>query len=190
MTITTNLAASRLEERLDRAIEDLQAARRLLRAAVGRMDDAEPGYPGGGDGGGSGDDSGPLRSTVVLRDDALRDRAKLDADLARIEQQARNVLGLTQRWGIRRVGESDREPDDLWCRSCLRAGHMAPRREGNHGPNCRWCQDTLRAVNVVRTEWAKPAWPELPIVAVRHHATGKRTTARDIEGWARDRARR
>ena len=184
--LTTNLAATRLEQTLDRAIDDLTAAKRLLRAAVGRMDDAEPGYPTGGHGGGSGDDSGPLRSAVVMRDHALRDRAALEADLARIALLARNTLGVTQRWGIRRVGDTDREPSEMWCRSCIRAGHMAPRREGNHGPNCRWCGDTLRAVNVVRAERHLAALAELPLVAVRHHSEGRRTTARDIEGWARD----
>lgn len=75
MTITTNLATQRLAELLDRAIADLAYSRRLLAAAVARLDDSEPGYPSGGDGGGTGDDSAPLRSTVIVRDDALRDRA-------------------------------------------------------------------------------------------------------------------
>ena len=193
MTITTHLAAGRLEQQLDRALSDLNAARRLLRAAVARLDDAEPGYPGGASGGGSGDDSGPIRQQVILRDEALRDRARLELLTTQAEQHARALLGLTQTWGIRRVGDTDREPDELWCRSCLRAGHMAPRRTTNgttHGPNCRWCDDTLRAVNVVRREWSKAPMAELPLVAVRWHAEGRRTTAKDIEAWARDRARR
>lgn len=187
--LTTNLAAGRLEAQLDRAIDDLNAARRLLRAAVGRLDDAQPGYPSRGSGGGSGDPDGPLRSTVVLGDPARRDRQRLEQLLADTEQRARGLLGLTQVWGIRRVGDSDREPDSLWCRSCLRAGHTAPRRTtGNatHGPNCRWCDDTLRAVNVVRREAARPPMAELPLAAVRWHAEGRRTTARQVEAWARE----
>ena len=193
MTITTHLAAGRLEQQLDRTLADLNAARRLLKAAVARLDDAEPGYPGGGTSGGSGDDNGPLRQQVILRDAALRDRARLEHLTGQAEQHARNLLGIVQTWGIRRVGETDREPDELWCRSCLRAGHMAPRRTTNgstHGERCRWCDDTLRAVNVVRREWAKPPMAELPLVAVRWHAEGRRTSAKDIEAWARDRARR
>lgn len=185
--LTTHLATARLAELLDRACADLEATRRLLSAAVARIDDAEPGYPGGGHGGGSGDSDGPLRSTVVLGDDALRDRALLEARLRKLELDSRMVLRVVQKWGIRSVGESDREPDELWCRSCLRAGRCEPRRTSRgttHGANCRWCDDTLRAVNVVRNERKQAPLAELPIVAVRWHAEGRRVTARDIEAWA------
>lgn len=185
--LTTHLATQRLTELLDRACADLDATRRLLSAAVARLDDAEPGYPGGGTGGATGDDSGPLRSTVVLRDDALRDRALLEQRLRKLELDARVTLRVVQKWGIRSVGESDREPDEMWCRSCLRAGRCEPRRTSNgktHGPNCRWCEDTLRAVNVVRNERKQAPMAELPLVAVRWHAEGRRVTARDIEAWA------
>lgn len=185
--LTTHLATQRLTELLDRAAADLDATRRLLSAAVGRMDDASPGYPGGGHGGGGGDDSGPTRGQVVLGDAALKDRHALTTRLAAIELESRAVLRIAQKWGIRSVGDSNREPDEMWCRSCLRAGHMAPRRTSNgttHGPNCRWCDDTLRAVNVVRGERRQPPLAELPITAVRWHAEGRRTTARMIEAWA------
>lgn len=185
--LTTHLATQRLAELLDRATADLEATRRLLSHAVARLDDSEPGYPGGGTGGATGDDSGPLRSTVILRDDALRDRALLEQRLRKLDQDARMLLRLTQKWGMRSIGETDREPDELWCRSCLRAGHMAPRRTSpgkTHGENCRWCDDTLRAVNVVRAERKQPGLAELPLVAVRWHSEGRRVTARDIEAWA------
>ncbi len=187
MTITTHLATQRLAELLDRAMTDLEATRRLLGAAVARLDDSEPGYPSGGDGGGSGDSDGPLRSTVIVRDDALRDRALLEQRLRKLDLDARLVLRLVQKWGIRSVGESDREPDELWCRSCLRAGRCEPRRTSNgktHGDRCRWCDDTLRAVNVVRNERKQAPLAELPIIAVRWHSEGRRVTARDIETWA------
>lgn len=185
--LTTHLATQRLTDLLDRAAADLDATRRLLAAAVGRMDDAAPGYPGGGSGVGSGDDSGPTRGQVVLGDSALMDRQMLERRLHRLEMESLAVLRIAQKWGIRSVGESTREPDEMWCRSCLRAGHMAPRRTSNgttHGSNCRWCDDTLRAVNVVRAERRQPPLAELPVTAVRWHAEGRRTTARVIEAWA------
>lgn len=183
--LTTHLATQRLTELLDRAAADLDATRRLLAAAVGRMDDASPGYPAGGHGNGSGDDSGPTRGQVVLGDAALKDRHALTARLAAIEMESRAVLRIAQKWGIRSVGESTREPDEMWCRSCLRAGHMAPRREG-HGATCRWCGDALRVINAMRNERRQPPLSELPIEAIRWHAEGRKVTDKLVEQWSRN----
>jgi hypothetical protein len=188
--LTTQLATARLEDELRRAQHDLESVLRLLKAAVRRMDDAEPGYPGGSHGGGTGDDSGPLRSAVVMADDAIRDRAELAKLAQRTALDARNLLGICHRWGIARHGDgTTREPDEMWCRSCLRAGHMTPKRQANHGPNCRWCGDALRTVNGLRAERRQPALTELPIEAVRWHAEGRKITDKVLDQWARGQRR-
>ena len=33
------------------------------------------------------------------------------------------------------------DPDDMWCKSCLRVGHFAPRATGRYAQLCRWCGD-------------------------------------------------
>lgn len=183
--LTTQLATTRLAELLRRTIEDLQTIERLLPDTMRRLDDAEPGYPGGGHG--TATDDSPLRSTVIIRDTALKDAADLRKLLGRATTDARNILAICQRWGITRHGNNEaREPDEMWCKSCIRAGHMNPKREGNHGPNCRWCNDALRAVNTLRAERRLPSFTELPVAAVRWHAEGRKITDKVLDQWARD----
>jgi hypothetical protein len=185
--LTTDLAASRLADHLDQTTASVERARQLLAATVKRLDDSEPGYPGGTHGGGTPTDDGPLRSAVVTRDAALADRAKLEHLCRTLDATSRELLHLTHRWMPKGTLDVIPTPvDDIWCVSCRKAGHMTPRRPGNHGDRCRWCADTLRAVNVVRAERRLVALLELPTAAIHHRSAGRRTTARDIEGWAKD----
>ena len=186
MTITTDLAAGRLEQQLDRALADLNAARRLLKAAVARLDDSEPGYPGGGTAGGSGDDSGPIRQQVILRDEALRDRARLEADVARLEHVARSMHGVCAQWGARRVGGHVVEHDnEARCPSCIRVGRISMPRSLGGRRLCAWCEATLRAFNAdLRLARLEPV-EDLPSSLVAAHDRG-RVTDRDWTEAVRD----
>lgn len=185
MTITTHLAASRLEQQLDRALADLTAARRLLRAAVGRMDDACPGYPGGARGGGSGAQSasdGPLASAVVLADDALRDAATVERRLDELTSSSRNLLGLTQKWGITRHGSAEGVDErSLLCDSCGYNDRPEDRRV------CQWCARTLKAINEIRGGLGRTPLARLPQPALDHVRNGRmrRVTPTDLDRWAR-----
>lgn len=181
--LTTHLATQRLAELLDRACADLDATRRLLAAAVGRLDDSEPGYPGGGHGGATGDDSGPLRSTVVLRDDALRDRALLEQRLRKLELDARMVLRVVQKWGIRSYGNGEGVDErSKLCDSCNYNDRLEDRRV------CSWCQRTLKAVNEIRGGLGRTPLARLPQPALDHVRNGrtKRVTPSDLDRWARN----
>lgn len=183
MTITTHLATQRLAELLDRAMTDLDATRRLLSAAVARLDDAEPGYPGGGHGGGSGDSDGPLRSAVVLADDALRDRALLEQRLRKLDLDARLVLRLVQKWGVRSYGNGEGVDErSKLCDSCNYNDRLDDRRV------CSWCQRTLKAVNEVRGGLGRTPLARLPQPALDHLRNGrtKRVTPSDLDRWARN----
>ena len=153
--------------------------------AVMRLDAEQPGWPSGLSGSGS-PVAGPDRWRTS--DPAFVGlQALLDAHSKTVEA----VLELDRtvaRWALRqKPGQRDRNPHELegYCSSCLRVGSMNPRRSQG-GDTCRWCQDTLRAVNHHRRTLTLGAdLVELPVGAVRHHAEGRRTTDHHIDVWAR-----
>lgn len=180
--LTTNLATTRLAELLDRACTDLDATRRLLGAAVARLDDSEPGYPGGGSGGSSGDSDGPLRSTVILRDEALRDRELLEQRLRKLELDARMVLRIVQKWGVRSYGNGEGVDErSKLCDSCNYNDRLDDRRV------CSWCQRTLKAINEIRGGLGRTPLARLPQPALDHVRNGRmrRVTPTDLDRWAR-----
>lgn len=181
--LTTHLATARLTELLDRAMTDLEATRRLLSAAVARLDDSEPGYPGGGSGGATGDDSGPLRSTVVLRDDALRDRALLEQRLKALETNSRMVLRVVQKWGIRTYGNGEGVDErSIVCDWCGDLKEVKSRRI------CNWCSAVLGDINKRRGDIGLKPVNRIPQAAIEHRRNGRSKSVRpsDLDRWARN----
>lgn len=180
--LTTQLATSRLAELLQRTLADLQTVERLLPETIRRLDDAEPGYPGGGHVGTPTDDS-PLRQSVIVRDDALRDNAELRRLLARATTDARTLLAITQRWGITRHGNS--EGVDERSTVCDWCGHD---RDVKTRRLCNWCTNTFGAVNAERRKIGRQPLNRLPAPALEHRRNGRtpRVTDGDIARWARN----
>lgn len=180
--LTTQLATTRLAELLRRTIEDLQAIERLLPDTMRRLDDAEPGYPGGGHGG-SGSDDGPLRSTVILGDAAIRDRRAVDELSRAITVNSRTLLGICQRWGITRHGNN--EGVDERSTVCDWCGHD---RDVKTRRLCNWCTNTFGAVNAERRKIGRQPLNRLPAPALEHRRNARtpRVTDGDIARWARN----
>lgn len=138
------------------------------------------------------DEHGPLPSTQPERhalaghDDAATDTTALLRDLRRAGASILAARRTAEKWGVTKIGaKTTTTPrDDAWCTSCRRANHFTPRRpEG--GPDCRWCADTLRNLNSVLSNLGLPPVTAIPIAAVEKHASGRRVTAADLEGWAK-----
>lgn len=138
------------------------------------------------------DEHGPTQSTHPERlalagvDEATRDTTTLIAALHRASASMLAVRRIADKWGQTRIGErtTTTPADDLWCTSCLRANHFAPRR-ANGSTRCEWCDKTLRAVNKIRTANKLDALTAVPEAAVTKHAAARTVTAADIEAWAR-----
>jgi hypothetical protein len=154
-------------------------------AALRRLSEAQPGYPSGHDGTGSGSTQ-PERYEATLGDDAVRDLRKLREAQKQALHAGRDLWGVVTKWGVARDARSlavaDPE-DEMWCRSCLTIGKCEPRRKEG-GVLCRWCDDTLRVLNRGRAAVGKRALTELPRRALHVHAEGKRVTQRDLLRWA------
>lgn len=181
--LTTDLAAGRLESSIARATHDLESVQRLLRAAVRHLDDAEPGYPGGGTAGGYVSPDGPLRQSVIVRDDALRDRAQLEQLAANVEAHARGLLNLCYRWGITRHGNQEGVDErSTVCDWCANPREVKTRRL------CNWCTNTFGAVNAERRSIGRQPANRLPAAALEHRRNGRanRVTPADIARWARN----
>ncbi len=181
---------SRLADELVDGIGAGNDAKRYLLTALQHMADASPGYPSGHTGGPSGPDSDvhltqPERFEM-LRDDAIADYQRLVTRVRDGREAMVDVWGIVTKWGVVRdaadLEVADPE-DEMWCRSCLRIRHFAPRRQSG-GVNCDWCATTLRTLNETRASKAKRALTELPLQAVRAHAEGRRVYQRDLERWA------
>ncbi len=185
--LTTKLAATRLEAQTRRAAHDLESVLRLLGAAVRHLDDAEPGYPGGGSGGGYSADDGPLRQSVIVRDDALRDRRQLEQLCGELEANARTLLAVVHRWGFTRHGSTEGVDErSIVCESCGHNDRPKDRRR------CDWCTRTLKAVNDIRGGLGRQPLTRLPVAAIDHVRNGRmrRVTPADLDRWARDGGKR
>lgn len=144
------------------------------------LQECQPGYPSGGDGGRSSgsvsDRTGNLATTDQV-DVARRDLDDLDRLLQRLAVVVVDVADIVSRW---------QPPSRLWrealsteasagftsndCRSCLRVGVLTPRRHEG-GDLCRRCQDYARDIG---TEMP-PEW------LVDKAATGRRITTADLD---------
>lgn len=180
-----------LAERLEEANGRIADAVKFLTKALQRMGDASPGYPSGHTAASSGPDADvhltqPERFTSTLKDEALKDYAKLIRAVRLHEQTACDIYGITSKWGVTKdpkdLNVADPE-DDMWCQSCLRIRHLSPRR-AQGGVNCDWCATTLRALNQTRADKGLKAMDGLPTQALRAHAEGRRVYQKDLERWA------
>jgi hypothetical protein len=145
------------------------------------LQECQPGYPTGGDGGGSGkggvsDRTGNL-ATTERPDVARRDLEDLDHLLQRLAVVVCDAADIVRRWqppsSQWRAALSTEAASgyvETWCRSHLRVQSMEPRRSEG-GDLCRWCQDVARDVGAdMPPEWI-----------VEKRARGGRITAADID---------
>lgn len=186
---------SALDEKLADAAGLIGDTQKCLNAAVRRMADATPGYPSGRTGVPHGPDADvhltqPERFTDTLRDEAVKDYEALVKAVSRLHTASRDVYGYATKWGVTKdtrnvegqLRVADPE-DDMWCKSCLRIRHFAPRR-AQGGVNCDWCAATLRDLNQTRAGQGRKALEELPRQALQAHAEGRRVYQKDLERWA------
>jgi hypothetical protein len=154
-------------------------------AALRRLAEAQPGYPSGHDGTGSGSTQ-PERYEATLGDDAVRDLRKLREAQKQALHAGRDLWGVVTKWGVARDARSlavaDPE-DEMWCRSCLTIRHFSTRRASG-GVNCDWCATTLREINQARTSQGRRPLTEIPRPLLTLHAQGKRINMRVLEAAA------
>lgn len=181
--LTTDLAAGRLEDTMRQAAHDTESILRLLKATVRRLDDAEPGYPTGGHGGGGGDDSGPLRQTVVANDPVLRTREQLARDIDLASNTLRRILSTCHEYGITRHGSSEGVDErSTVCEWCSEPKQVKSRRL------CDWCSSVLGDINRTRAAIGLKPVNRIPAAAIEHRRNGRaRTTSKaDIDRWSRN----
>lgn len=180
--MTTDNTTPRIVSTLTAARDTLDRVLPRLPTVVRRLDNEQPGWPTGHTASGSPTD-GPDRWQTS--DPALHALQTLLKGVERLSKQTAELDHLTANWSNR--NPSTTIPDTsstMWCVSCLRAGSMNPRRSTG-GDLCRWCLDTLRAVNHHRRTLSLGPLVELPLAAVQRHARGERTRDVDIDLWAR-----
>lgn len=173
--------SARADEERTKLCADIE---RFKPAALRRLAEAQPGYPSGHDGTGSGSTQ-PERYEATLGDDAVRDLERLRKAEKTAMSALRDEWGVVTKWGVARDARSLEiaDPtDEMWCRSCLTIGHFSTRRASG-GVNCDWCASTLRDINTARSEMGRRPLTELPREALQAHASGRRVTTRDVERW-------
>ena len=152
------------------------------------LEQAQPGYPSGGDNGRSvkGDHSDRTGDMASRRlDDGVepctRDLNELDAACARIAKDVTLVADIIRRWPARpnpdwakalrdEAAASLNTSTDRWCASHLAVGSMEPTRTGG-SRLCRWCEDLARTLKV----------SEPPAELVEKLARGQRITTGDVD---------
>jgi hypothetical protein len=180
--MTTDNTTPRLVDALTAARNALDRAIPRLPTVIRRLDQEQPGWPTGHTS--TGRQDGPDR--FQTDDTAMKALAALLRAVDAVSRETALLDHQTARWSTSYA--TSHLPDttsSLWCVSCLRVGSMNPRRSQG-GDLCRWCMDTLRAVNHHRrTTHAGAPLAELPTAAVLRHARGERTRDIDIDQWSR-----
>ena len=151
---------------------------------IGRLDAEQPGFPTGHSGGGSPVDGPDRFQTSDPAYGALR-ALLMHVDL--ISRRVAELDQLTGNWMRRNPRTRDRSSHHTEgrCTSCIRVGEIEPTHRGDL---CRWCYDTLGAVNKLRADKQYgPALLELPVDAVRQRHSGGRGRFNELdrERWAK-----
>jgi hypothetical protein len=121
-----------------------------------------------------------LADGAGARDVFDRDYRRVTAELERVTERLERLANSAAALHDPRV---DAVGDDIWCVSCTRVKHLAPRRAAG-GDRCDWCYTTLRVLNKARSSKGLAELKDLPARAIRHHAEGKRVTEDDLHRWA------
>lgn len=167
--MTRHLPKSTQRVRLTAAGHLLVRLTQSIGGALDALDDSQPGFPSGGEGGPSslGDHSDRTGDLAARTLDGFPDQARADLDhldmlcrricddIAKASDIARRWSPPTELWrdALATEAASHLTDADAWCRSCLRVGSIQPRRSGGTGDLCRWCQDMTREIGGMPPEW-------------------------------------
>jgi hypothetical protein len=182
--VSTDNTTPRLTKELMGVYTRLEVIIPRIPIVVGRLDAEQPGFPTGHSGGGSPVDGPDRYQTSDPAYGALR-ALLMHVDL--ISRRVAELDQLTGNWMRRNPTTRDRtiHHTEGRCTSCIRVGEIEPTHRGDL---CRWCYDTLGAVNKLRADKAYgPALLELPVDAVRQRHSGSRGRFNELdrERWAR-----
>lgn len=193
MTLNLRPATNNATRQLTNITTNATTATTHIETALRRLHDGQAGYPtqpGTGTTNTPDPDhtpnTHPERHALNGTDEATTDTHRLLGALNAATHNLETIRHLTQKWGATHIGHhtNTTPTDSLWCTSCIRGNHFNPRRPDG-GTTCRWCTDTLRALNTHRQQHHLPPVETIPIEAIDKHAAGRRVTTNDLTAWAK-----